>query len=75
MDQTADGRCGTNLARSRADESDPALDLVEPISLECSEPEARMAHEPGLDPGMLVGGQVVGDQMNRDHGWLLLKVS
>ena len=48
------------------DQAEEALDLVEPGSRGRGEVhmEARMALQPGLDLGMLVGGVVVGDQVH-----------
>ena len=52
------------------DEPKPALHLVEPARVGRREVQmkARMAGQPSLDPGMLVGRVVVRDQMNLKHG-------
>ena len=52
--------------RLLGDEREPALDLIEPAGVGGSVVEvvARMADQPGFDLGVLVGGVVVGDQMD-----------
>ena len=56
--------------RLLGDEREPALDLIEPAGVGGGVVDvvARMAGEPGFDLRMLVGGVVVGDQMDVEIG-------
>src|SRR5215472_6015771 len=46
---------------------EPALDLIEPtrISRRVVDMKSAMSYQPGFDPGMFMGGVVIGDQVHR----------
>ena len=65
-DKLAHAAEATAADRLLGDQSKPARHLIKPagVSGRVVNVEARMARNPGRDPGMFVGGVVVGDQVD-----------
>ena len=65
-DEVLDALEGAAADRLLGDESEPALNLIEPrgISWRVVDMEARPRSQPEAHPGVLVGGVVVDDQMH-----------
>ena len=66
-DKLAHAAEATAADRLLGDQSQPAFHLIKPASVSGRgvNVEARMARKPGLDPGLFVGGVVVGDILPR----------